>query len=480
MKTQNKLVLVVDDEENIRELLRESLEDEGYRVSLAKNGQEAVEKARALKPDTILMDVKMPVMSGMDAFLKIKESQPDLPVIFLTAFGSSDLAISAMKSGAYDYLTKPFDIDEVRIKVKRALELRELSYLSGRTRSEDLPAINEDELVGQSAVMQEVYKQIGKVASSDATVLILGESGTGKELVAKAIHNNSSRKDHAFVVVNCAAIPENLLESELFGHEKGAFTDAYETHIGKFEQASSGTIFLDEIGDMSLPLQAKLLRVLQDGGFERVGGREHLTSSARVIAATNQDLAGLVSQRKFREDLFYRLNVITLRLPPLHDRQGDIPVLARHFLRKYAAKYGRDITDIADGTLERLSAYDWPGNVRELENVIARAVIISQAPVLLPDSIDLGSQPLFHARDEVSAGDNCGVVQTTAQTAQLVASANGGLRLSDAIQQVEIDMIRKALRESGGNKTRAAQILGISRKSLFNKIRDYKLQDHEA
>jgi len=480
MKTQNKLVLVVDDEENIRELLRESLEDEGYRVSVAKNGQEAVEKARALKPDTILMDVKMPVMSGMDAFLKIKESQPDLPVIFLTAFGSSDLAISAMKSGAYDYLTKPFDIDEVRIKVKRALELRELSYLSGRTRSEDLPAINEDELVGQSAVMQEVYKQIGKVASSDATVLILGESGTGKELVAKAIHNNSSRKDRAFVVVNCAAIPENLLESELFGHEKGAFTDAYETHIGKFEQASSGTIFLDEIGDMSLPLQAKLLRILQDGGFERVGGREHLTSSARVIAATNQDLARLVSERKFREDLFYRLNVITLRLPPLHDRQGDIPLLTRHFLRKYAAKYGRDITDIADGTLERLSAYDWPGNVRELENVIARAVIISQAPVLLPDSIDLGSQPLFHPRDEVSADDNGGFVQTAAQTAQPVASGNGGLRLSDAIQQVEIDMIRKALRESGGNKTRAAQILGISRKSLFNKIRDYKLQDHEA
>ena len=480
MKTQNKLILVVDDEENIRELLRESLEDEGYRVNVAKNGQEAVEKARALKPDTILMDVKMPVMSGMDAFLKIKESQPDLPVIFLTAFGSSDLAISAMKSGAYDYLTKPFDIDEVRIKVKRALELRELSYLSGKTRSEDLPAINEDELVGQSAVMQEVYKQIGKVASSDATVLILGESGTGKELVAKAIHNNSSRKDRAFVVVNCAAIPENLLESELFGHEKGAFTDAYETHIGKFEQASSGTIFLDEIGDMSLPLQAKLLRILQDGGFERVGGREHLTSSARVIAATNQDLARLVSQRKFREDLFYRLNVITLRLPPLHDRQGDIPLLARHFLRKYAAKYGRDISDIADETLERLSAYDWPGNVRELENVIARAVIISQAPVLLPDSIDLASQPVFHSRDEVAAGDNCRIVQTAPQTAQATPSGNGGLRLSDAIQQVEIDMIRKALRESGGNKTRAAQILGISRKSLFNKIRDYKLQDHEA
>ncbi|HOV51216.1 MAG TPA: helix-turn-helix domain-containing protein, partial [Candidatus Cryosericum sp.] len=218
----------------------------------------------------------------------------------------------------------------------------------------------------------------------------------------------------------------------------------------------------------------------QDGGFERVGGREHLTSSARVIAATNQDLARLVSQRKFREDLFYRLNVITLRLPPLHDRQGDIPLLARHFLRKYAAKYGRDISDIADETLERLSAYDWPGNVRELENVIARAVIISQAPVLLPDSIDLASQPVFHSRDEAAAGDNCGVVQTAPQTAQATPSGNGGLRLSDAIQQVEIDMIRKALRESGGNKTRAAQILGISRKSLFNKIRDYKLQDHEA
>jgi len=479
MKTQSKLILVVDDEENIRELLRESLEDEGYRVNVAKNGQEAVEKVRALSPDTVLMDVKMPLMSGMDAFLKIKESQPDLPVIFLTAFGSSDVAISAMKSGAYDYLTKPFDIDEVKIKVKRALELRELSYLSGRTRPEDLPIINSDELVGQSPLMQEVYKQIGKVASSDATVLVLGESGTGKELVAKAVHNNSHRKDRAFIVVNCAAIPENLLESELFGHEKGAFTDAFETHIGKFEQASSGTVFLDEIGDMSLPLQAKLLRILQDGGFERVGGREHLTSSARVIAATNQDLTRLVSERKFREDLFYRLNVITLRLPPLRDRRGDTVLLARHFLRKYAAKYGRDVTDIADQTLERLTAYEWPGNVRELENVIARAVIISQAHVLLPETVELSSQPILHRHEETSAVGGQPLVAQPAEPQPVVADGNGGLRLSDAIQQMEIDMIRKALRESGGNKTKAAQILGISRKSLFNKIRDYKLQERD-
>ncbi|MGB9665924.1 MAG: sigma-54-dependent transcriptional regulator [Candidatus Cryosericum sp.] len=477
MKMQSKLILVVDDEENIRELLRESLEDEGYRVNVAKNGQEAVEKVRAINPDTVLMDVKMPIMSGMDAFLKIKEFQPDLPVIFLTAFGSSDLAISAMKSGAYDYLTKPFDIDEVRIKVKRALELRELSSMSGRVRPEDLPFINSDELVGQSPLMQELYKQIGKVASSDATVLVLGESGTGKELVAKAIHNNSHRKDRAFIVVNCAAIPENLLESDLFGHEKGSFTDAFETHIGKFEQASSGTLFLDEIGDMSLPLQAKLLRVLQDGGFERVGGREHLTSSARVIAATNQDLTRLVTERKFREDLFYRLNVITLRLPPLRERRGDTALLARHFLRKYAAKYGRDVTDIADETLERLTAYYWPGNVRELENAIARAVIVSQARVLLPETVELGSQPIVRRPDD-SASPEC--QPATAEQPQSPSNnGSGGLRLSDAIQQMEIDMIRKALRESGGNKTKAAQILGISRKSLFNKIRDYKLQDRD-
>jgi two-component system response regulator AtoC len=476
MKTQSKLILVVDDEENIRELLRESLEDEGYRVNVAKNGQEAVEKVRALNPDTVLMDVKMPIMSGMDAFLKIKESQPDLPVIFLTAFGSSDLAISAMKSGAYDYLTKPFDIDEVRIKVKRALELRELSSMSGRVQPDDLPLINGDELVGQSPLMQEVYKQIGKVAGSDATVLILGESGTGKELVAKAVHNNSHRKGGSFVVVNCAAIPENLLESELFGHEKGAFTDAIETHIGKFEQASSGTIFLDEIGDMSLPLQAKLLRILQDGGFERVGGREHLTSSARVIAATNQDLARLVSERKFREDLLYRLNVITLRLPPLRDRKGDVTLLARHFLRKYASKYGRDVTEIADTTLTHLEDYDWPGNVRELENVTARAVIISQAHVLLPETVDLGSQPVFRRHEEPATPEP--VTASPPITPQAAPpTAVGGLRLSDAIQQMEVDMIRKALHESSGNKTKAAQILGISRKSLFNKIRDYKLQE---
>ncbi len=476
MKTQNKLILVVDDEENIRELLRESLEDEGYRVNVAKNGQEAVEKVRALNPDTVLMDVKMPVMSGMDAFLKIKESQPDLPVIFLTAFGSSDLAISAMKSGAYDYLTKPFDIDEVRIKVKRALELRELSSMSGRARPDDLPFIDSDELVGQSPLMQEVYKHIGKVAGSDATILILGESGTGKELVAKAVHNNSRRKGNSFVVVNCAAIPENLLESELFGHEKGAFTDAIDTHIGKFEQASNGTIFLDEIGDMSLPLQAKLLRILQDGGFERVGGREHLTSSARVIAATNQDLVQLVSERKFREDLLYRLNVITLRLPPLRDRKGDVALLARHFLRKYASKYGRDVTGIADATLARLEDYDWPGNVRELENVMARAVIISQAHVLLPETIDLSSQPVFRKHEEPPVSAESASMPVSPS---IPANSGNGLRLSDAIQQMEVDMIRKALRESGGNKTKAAQILGISRKSLFNKIRDYKLQEQD-
>ncbi len=472
MKTQSKLILVVDDEENIRELLRESLEDDGYRINVAKNGQEAVEKVRALNPDTVLMDVKMPVMSGMDAFLKIKEFQPDLPVIFLTAFGSSDLAISAMKCGAYDYLTKPFDIEEVRIKVKRALELRELSSMSGRVHPDDISVINNDELVGQSPLMQELYKQIGKVAASDATVLLLGESGTGKELVAKAIHSNSHRKGSCFVVVNCAAIPENLLESELFGHEKGAFTDAVETHIGKFEQASSGTIFLDEIGDMSLPLQAKLLRVLQDGGFERVGGRERLTSSARVIAATNQDLARLVSERKFREDLLYRLNVITLRLPPLRDRKGDIALLARHFVRKYASKYGRDVTEIAGATMSRLEEHDWPGNVRELENVMARAVIISQAHVVLPETVDIGSQPVIRHQQEPGTAS---VTATLEQPAVSVPAS--GLRLSDAIQQMEVEMIRKALRESGGNKTKAAQILGISRKSLFNKIRDYKLQE---
>ncbi len=296
--------------------------------------------------------------------------------------------------------------------------------------------------------------------------------------MAKAVHNNSHRKDRAFIVVNCAAIPENLLESELFGHEKGAFTDAFDTHIGKFEQASSGTIFLDEIGDMSLPLQAKLLRILQDGGFERVGGREHLTSSARVIAATNQDLTRLVSERKFREDLFYRLNDY-IAASPLRDRRGDTALLARHFLRKYAAKYGRDVTEIADQTLERLNTYEWPGNVRELENVIARAVIISQAHVLLPETVDLCSQPILHRHEESSIPQGQPSVVQPALQQPLTADGNGGLRLSDAIQQMEIDMIRKALHESGGNKTRAAQILGISRKSLFNKIRDYKLQERD-
>ncbi|MCX6098315.1 MAG: sigma 54-interacting transcriptional regulator, partial [Caldiserica bacterium] len=275
------------------------------------------------------------------------------------------------------------------------------------------------------------------------------------------------------------AIPDNLIESELFGHEKGSFTGATVQRLGKFELCDGGTIFLDEIGDMSLPLQAKLLRILQDGGFERVGGREHLTSSARVIAATNQDLTQLVSERKFREDLFYRLNVITLRLPPLRDRRGDTVLLARHFLRKYAAKYGRDVTEIADQTLGLLTAYEWPGNVRELENVIARAVIISQAHVLLPETVELCAQPILHRHEEPSAVEVQPLVAQPVQPQAIATDGNGGLRLSEAIQQMEIDMIRRALRESGGNKTKAAQILGISRKSLFNKIRDYKLQDRD-
>ncbi len=464
MKLKKYTVLIVDDEKNVRDLLKEILEEEDYTVFEADNGKKAVEAVSEKYPDCILLDVRMPVMDGMEAFLKIREIAPDLPVIFLTAYGSSDIAIKAMKKGAYDYLTKPFDIEELKIKVKKAIELKELSAsMDGINFTKNY---KQDEIIGDSPQMQEVYKAIGRVADSDATVLIRGESGTGKELVAKAIYLHSNRRNKPFIVVNCAAIPENLLESELFGHEKGAFTDAISKHIGKFEQAKDGTIFLDEIGDMSLPLQAKLLRVLQEKTFERVGGHETLVSNARVLAATNRNLEKLVSEGKFREDLFYRLNVVTIHIPPLRERKEDIPLLVSYFISKYSRKYGKVIQGVSEEVMKTFMDYDWPGNVRELENAIARGVIISSVPLIMKEH--LPPELLQKIGDEEKAKEN--------KSQNNSGRDNDSLEpLPDAIAKLEKTMIIKALQKCNGNKTKAAKLLGISRKSLFNKIRDYKI-----
>jgi len=457
---KNKLtILIVDDEENILDFLEEALKEE-YLIIKGKNGKEAIKKVQEFYPDVVLMDYKMPGMDGMEAFLKIKEIDKDIPVILMTAYGTSQVAIQAMKEGAYDYVTKPLDLEEIKVTLKKAIELKKLSE---KIKTKDNFPESEfviEGLIGKSQNMQDVYKLIGKASSSDVTVLILGESGTGKELVAKSIYMNSERRDKPFITVNCAAIPEGLLESELFGHEKGSFTDAKERHIGKFEQAKDGTIFLDEIGDMSLPLQAKILRVLQERCFERVGGRETIFTNARVIAATNKDLNKLVNEKKFREDLYYRLNVFSIALPPLRDRKDDIPDLVEYFIFKYSHKYQKMITGVAPDTMDALMNYNWPGNVRELENAIAHAIVVSHGQIILKEH--LPQNILGNKTKEVISKDK-GVED------------EGVVPLNDLITKVEKDMIVKALKSTNGNKSKAARLLGISRKSLFNKIRDYNI-----
>lgn len=461
MAAKKHTILIADDEEGIRELLKEICEDEGWNVIFASDGKEALDKAKKSLPDCIVMDVRMPVLDGIKTFRKMKETGIDVPVILMTAYGSSEIAIEAMKEGAYDYITKPFDIEEIRIQIKKALQLRELTAEVFTLKTGLTATYRLEELVGSSMAMQQVYKSIGRIAESDATVLIRGESGTGKEPVARAIHMNSNRRTKPFVAINCAAIPEGLLESELFGHEKGAFTDAIAVHQGKFEQAADGTLFLDEIGDMGLPLQAKILRVLQDKTYERVGGKEVLATEARIIAATNQDLETLTRERRFREDLYYRLNVVTITLPPLRERKDDVDELVDHFIKKYCQKYNKIIAGISPQSRKFLHDYDWPGNVRELENAIARAVIIANSPLILPEYLPhtitsyKAREPMFVAKGTIP-------------------------KMHEAVEELEAGLIKRALKETKGNRTKAADLLGIPRRSLYTKIQDYGIDLDEV
>lgn len=461
MKEKSYSVLIADDEENVRVLLEEVLTDDGYRVIVAKNGKEAFESVKKQVPDCVLLDVRMPVMDGMEAFLKIKEIDSGLPVIFITAYGSSEIAINAMKQGAYDYLTKPFNIDEIKIKVKKAIELREITIKHNKDKHKS-PFTGEELMVGESQGMQDIYKEIGRIADTDANVLIRGESGTGKELVAKAIHINSNRKEKPYIVVNCAAIPESLLESELFGHEKGAFTDAVSRRIGKFEEARDGTIFLDEIGDMSLNLQSKLLRVLQEKTFSRVGSNDIIRSEARVIAATNRDLESLVKNGNFREDLYYRLNVVTIFVPPLRDRKEDIPLLSSYFIAKYSKKYNKQVTGVTPEVIDIFLGYDWPGNVRELENVIARSIIVANASRIVKDNLPTS------------------ILKSISTEIGVRVPPDDVVPLPQLIEGIEKEAIIKALQKTGGNKSMAAKLLGISRKSLINKIRQYAITSEDT
>jgi two-component system response regulator AtoC len=452
-------ILIADDDPKLRGVLRELLTDEGYDVAEASSGLEVQTALAAtdLRPDLVVMDVMMPGKTGIEVLREAGggQSKP-LPVIVITGHGSAKTAIDAIQHGAYDYITKPFDIDDVAVTVKRYFEWLNLNdqvlALSTRLGERDPDEV----LIGNSPAMQEVYKTIGRVARSDATVLITGETGTGKELVATILHKNSSYARGPLVKVNCAALPETLLESELFGHEKGAFTGAIAQRKGRFEMANKGTIFLDEIGEMSLSTQKKLLRVLQEREFERVGGSVTVKIDTRVIAATNKNLPHEIAEGRFREDLYYRLNVIAIYLPPLRDRGDDIQLLVEHFLHKHRAAPGSPPARISQGAMEMLRAYHWPGNVRELENVVERAVVLSQGGVLTEAQINF------------SGADSRRLLDINQRLRE-------GTRLSDLIADIERQAVTEALNLTSGDRVAAAAMLGLKFEELQGRVEAYGL-----
>jgi len=463
-------ILIADDEDSLRWVLEKGLRGVGYDVTSVKDGEEAVRAFEAQPFDLVFVDVRMPGMDGLTALERIRELRPDVYVVVMTAHGSMDTAIKAMQRGAYDYLNKPFDLDEVLLLSERALAASRLTQEVARLRT-GLAEVREfSALIGRHPRMQDVYKAIGRIAGTDVTVLLRGESGTGKELVARAIHHYSRRSGRPFVAVSCAAIPGTLLESEMFGHERGAFTDAKERRLGKFELAHGGTLYLDEIGDMPVDLQTKLLRALQERTMERVGGQESIAIDVRVLAATNRDLEALMKEGRFREDLYYRLNVVTVHLPPLRERRRDIPLLVEHFLAKHVEELGE--RGVAPEALDRLVGYDWPGNVRELENVIQRAMVMATAGVILPEHLPIGP---------VSAAASVAVDATLEEIIErkLMECVRGLRERSSAnlydlvVGLVEKPLLRAVLRETGGNQVRAAQILGINRNTLRKKLTEH-------
>ncbi|OGQ97899.1 MAG: hypothetical protein A2505_05205 [Deltaproteobacteria bacterium RIFOXYD12_FULL_55_16] len=453
-------ILVVDDQPTVVYSLKRLLQMEGYQIITAENGKEAIELAARHKPDLVIMDVRMPGLDGLDALARIKTDQPQTQVIMMTAYSTIDKAIAAMKLGAFDYLAKPFDNKELLSRVRDALKSKELMASTVTFDGIEDDAI--ERVIGKSPQMLTVYKQVGKVAPTDATVLIKGESGTGKELIARAIFHHSGRAMKPFLAMNCAAIPEYLLESELFGYERGAFTGANFRRIGKFEQCHGGTILLDEIGDMPIGLQAKLLRVLQDGGFERLGGAETIKVDVRIIAATNKNLEEMVKVGTFREDLYYRLNVVCIELPPLRERMEDLDDLTAYFIGRFNKKFTKHIKGITAEGLIRLRNYAWPGNVRELANTLQKAVLFCNCEYLSPDCCES-----LEAMDD---GKCAQVEQAVRQLATLIFTQGCQGRFQEAIRMLEKEMIKKALDLTTGNQVQSARLLGISRNTLRKKL----------
>jgi two-component system response regulator HydG len=452
MNTKNA-VLVVDDDQNHRTMLKKLLSGWGYNVFEADDGSTAINRVHETPFDLILMDIRMVKVSGLEALGDIKAYNPAIPIVIMTAFSSVETAVEALKKGAYDYLTKPLDFDELRLAMGRAMEhshLKEENRLLKATLGQRFDRRN---IIGNSPRMVRLFETVSQVAPSEATVLITGESGTGKELIAGAIHYNSGRKEQPFVKVNCAALTETLLESELFGHEKGSFTGAHRRKDGQFSLADGGSLFLDEVSEMPLSMQVKLLRVIQEREFTRVGGEEVIKVDVRLMAATNKDLSAEIAEGRFREDLFYRLNVVTLDMPPLRERKDDIPLLTYHFLKGFAEKNRKTIKGFTPQAMDRLRRYDWPGNVRELMNAVERVVVLSRSDYV--DEPDLPPGILEQAGDKVEE------VQPSGPVADM------------PLEEVEKASILKTLESAGGNKSEAARRLGITRRTLHKKLKKY-------
>ena len=465
-------ILIVDDEPQVRQSFEKILSSEGHAIRTASSGEAALSLVQAEMPDLVIMDVRLPGISGLEAFRAIHELEPKLPVIVMTAFGTTETAIEATKLGAFEYVLKPFDIPDILALIDQALEAGRC--MRSRVELDVAPATaGADAIIGRSKAMQEVYKAIGRVAPTDATVLIRGESGTGKELVARAIYHHSLRAAKPFLIINCVAIPETLLESELFGYEKGAFTGAINRRVGKFEQAHGGTVFLDEIGDMPFSIQAKILRLLQEKSIERLGGREPIPVDVRILAATNRDLEALLAAGKFREDLYYRLKVVTLWLPPLKERTGDRVLLAEYFLARFAKEMGLNNPGMTPEAKALLKTYRWPGNVRELANTMQKALIFSRGYPIHPQDVTRaigGESPV----KEVGKPEADEVLR---QWVRQSLGSEGGRDLFDTfIDRFASLLISEALDLTGGNRSRAAKLLGISRPTLLSKIDKYRLK----
>jgi two-component system nitrogen regulation response regulator GlnG len=465
------LLLVDDDPALILDQIEHVFSPRGVQIAVAQNGREGLRQFKELHPDVVLLDVRLPDLSGLDVFRQMHKSDARTPVVFITATGAAETAIDAVKQGAFDYLFKPVDLEQLTRVVGQALELGRLMRVPAVVAETSPDEVEGDAIIGRCPAMREVYKAIGRVADQTVIVLITGESGTGKELVARAIYQHGSRSKAPFLAINCAAIPENLLESELFGHEKGAFTGADRRRIGKFEQCNGGTIFLDEIGDMPLATQGKMLRLLQDQTFERVGGNETIRTDVRVIAATNRDLKMMADEGRFRPDLYYRLSVFNIPLPALRERGDDLPMLVQHYIRMFNRELGREVREVAPEALARLSAYSWPGNIRELQSVLKQALLQASGAVLVPAFLP---EQLNHEREggampqRETASDFETFIQQQLESG--VSDLYG--QIHEKLDRILLPLV---LRFSDGNQHQAARLLGIARQTLRQKLRDLGL-----